>query len=86
VKSLTGVTSIAVGSVGFDKDVYQSFAGEVAKAAPIDELISRLAADEFDLVAIGRALLQDPAWLEKVRLGQARLMKDFQPSAFSRLY
>jgi 2,4-dienoyl-CoA reductase-like NADH-dependent reductase (Old Yellow Enzyme family) len=86
VKSLTGVTSIAVGSVGFDKDVYQSFAGEVAKAAPIDELISRLAADEFDLVAIGRALLQDPTWLEKVRLGQARLMKDFQPSAFSRLY
>jgi 2,4-dienoyl-CoA reductase-like NADH-dependent reductase (Old Yellow Enzyme family) len=86
VKNLTGVTSITVGSVGFDKDVYQSFAGEAAKAAPIDELVSRLAADEFDLVAIGRALLQDPTWLEKVRLDQAQRMDDFQPSAFSRLY
>jgi 2,4-dienoyl-CoA reductase-like NADH-dependent reductase (Old Yellow Enzyme family) len=86
VKRLTGVTSIAVGSVGLDKDVYQSFDGETARAAPIGELIERLAADEFDLVAIGRALLQDPAWLEKVRLGQAQLMKDFEPSAFSKLY
>ena len=86
VKRLTGVPSIAVGSIGFDKDVYKSFAGEVAKAAPIDELVSRLAADEFDLVAIGRALLQDPNWLEKVRLGHTQRMEDFQPTAFSRLY
>jgi 2,4-dienoyl-CoA reductase-like NADH-dependent reductase (Old Yellow Enzyme family) len=86
VKRLTGITSIAVGSVGLDKDVYQSFAGAVAKAAPIDELMSRMAADEFDLVAIGRALLQDPTSLEKVRLGQASLMTDVAPSAFSRLF
>ena len=86
VKRLAGVTSIAVGSVGLDKDVYASFAGEIAKAAPIDALAARLAADEFDLVAIGRALLQDPMWLEKVRLDQARPMEDFHPSALSRLY
>jgi 2,4-dienoyl-CoA reductase-like NADH-dependent reductase (Old Yellow Enzyme family) len=86
VKKLTGVTSIAVGSVGLDKDVYESFAGETARAAPIGELVKRLDANEFDLVAIGRALLQDPAWLDKVRLGQAQLMKDFEPSAFSTLY
>jgi 2,4-dienoyl-CoA reductase-like NADH-dependent reductase (Old Yellow Enzyme family) len=86
VKRLTGVTSIAVGSVGLDKDVYASFAGETAKAVPVDALVARLDADEFDLVAIGRALLQDPMWLEKVRLDEARLMEDFQPSALSRLY
>ena len=86
VKRLTGVTSIAVGSVGFDKDVYNSFAGETIKATPIDELVGRMAADEFDLVAIGRALLQDSTWLEKVRLHQTQVMEDFEPAAFSRRY
>lgn len=32
--------------------------------------MERLARGEFDLVAVGRPLLQDPAWLEKVRQGR----------------
>ncbi|WP_223838361.1 hypothetical protein [Saccharopolyspora pogona] len=32
----------------------------------IERLLDRLERDEFDLVAIGRALLSDPQWAEKV--------------------
>jgi 2,4-dienoyl-CoA reductase-like NADH-dependent reductase (Old Yellow Enzyme family) len=72
-KKLTGVTSITVGSVGLSGDVYESFSGKSAGVAALDGLLARLERGEFDLIAVGRALLQDPAWLEKVRQGCVRL-------------
>jgi 2,4-dienoyl-CoA reductase-like NADH-dependent reductase (Old Yellow Enzyme family) len=84
-KKLTGVTAITVGSVGLDSDVYESFAGKGAGHAALDDLLARLERKEFDLVAVGRALLQDPAWLEKIRQGRVEEIADFTPSAFSTL-
>lgn len=55
-KKLTGKPTITVGSIGLE-DPYANF----------DELVERLEREEFDLVAIGRALLSDPAWAVKVR-------------------
>ncbi|GKQ50030.1 NADH:flavin oxidoreductase [Bradyrhizobium sp. Ce-3] len=82
-KKLTGVTAITVGAVGLSGDVYASLAGESAQSTPLDGLLSRLERDEFDLVAVGRALLQDAAWLEKVR--QGREIAEFTPAAFATL-
>ncbi len=62
--------TITVGSVGLGSDVYDSFAGKDAQSAPLDDLLARLERGEFDLVAVGRALLQDAAWLEKIRQGR----------------
>jgi len=84
-KKLTGVTAITVGSVGLSGDVYESFAGRISQSAPLDELLARLERGEFDLVAVGRALLQDPAWLEKVRQGCFDQIGDFTPVAFATL-
>ena len=84
-KKLTGVTAITVGSVGLSGDVYESFAGKSARAASLDGLLARLERGEFDLIAVGRALLQDPAWLEKVRRGCVNQMADFTPAAFATL-
>ncbi|MFO0692206.1 MAG: NADH:flavin oxidoreductase [Polyangiales bacterium] len=69
VKKLTGKTTIAVGSVGLAVDLLRTNAGQATDAAGIDEVVRRLAADEFDLVAIGRALLADARWPEHVRAG-----------------
>jgi 2,4-dienoyl-CoA reductase-like NADH-dependent reductase (Old Yellow Enzyme family) len=41
--------------------------------------------DEFDLVAVGRALLSDPAWVAKVRAGDTAGLRDFDPAALTRL-
>jgi 2,4-dienoyl-CoA reductase-like NADH-dependent reductase (Old Yellow Enzyme family) len=38
----------------------------------LDEMIRRLDREEFDLVAVGRALLQDPQWLLKIRRTDGR--------------
>ena len=56
-----------------------------SKPASLDGLIKRLEADEFDLVAVGRALLADPRWVEKIRDGRLDELKDFERSAMMTL-
>ncbi|MER6919869.1 12-oxophytodienoate reductase, partial [Streptomyces spiralis] len=65
-KKLTGKQVITVGSVGLDGDFIKAFQGEGAALGSLDNLLDRLERDEFDLVAVGRALLQDPEWAAKV--------------------
>lgn len=76
-KKLTGKPSITVGSVGLDDDFLRTYAGKPAHKAGIDALIRRLENKEFDLVAVGRALLSDPAWANKVRDGRENEIVDF---------
>jgi hypothetical protein len=84
-KKLAGVTAITVGAVDLSGDVYESFVGKSAQSAPLDGLLTQLERDEFDLIAVGRALLQDPAWLEKIRQGHVNQIADFTPAAFATL-
>ncbi|WP_187274311.1 NADH:flavin oxidoreductase [Paenibacillus sp. N3.4] len=70
-KKLTGKPTISVGSVGLDGDFTSLFTeGKGANNVGIDDLIQKLEREEFDLVAIGRALLADPAWATKIREGR----------------
>ncbi|MFF5161430.1 NADH:flavin oxidoreductase [Streptomyces sp. NPDC000348] len=69
-KKLTGKQTITVGSVGLDGDFIRIFEGEGAPIKGIDNLLDRMERDEFDLVAVGRALLQDPNWAMKVLHGR----------------
>lgn len=76
VKKVTGVPVITVGSVGLSNDVMSFFHGETARRTPLDELVRRFEAGEFDLIAVGRALLADPQWIVKVRQGREDEMAD----------
>ncbi|MGP4088826.1 NADH:flavin oxidoreductase [Streptomyces sp. KR55] len=69
-KKLTGKPAITVGSVGLDGEFLKAFQGEGAAVGSLDNLLDRLERDEFDLVAVGRALLQDPQWAAKVLAGR----------------
>jgi 2,4-dienoyl-CoA reductase-like NADH-dependent reductase (Old Yellow Enzyme family) len=40
---------------------------------------------EFDLIAVGRALLSDPQWVAKVRDGRSDELRDFDPAAMAEL-
>ena len=42
--------------------------------------------DEFDLVAVGRALLQDPDWVVKIRDGRTADLANYDSSALGVLY
>lgn len=65
-KKITGKPTITVGSVGLDTTFTEFFTqGVGGKQTTLKPLSDRLVAKEFDLVAVGRALLADPAWVTK---------------------
>jgi 2,4-dienoyl-CoA reductase-like NADH-dependent reductase (Old Yellow Enzyme family) len=82
-KTLTGAPTISVGSVGLSSDFITSFQGNAAQASGLDALIARMERGEFDLIAVGRVLLSDPQWVEKVRDGRHEEIRDFDPAAMA---
>lgn len=81
VKKVTGKPTITVGSVGLDVDVMSFFKGAAATPTSLAAVEERLGRGEFDLVAVGRALLADPHWVLKVAQGRYQDMKPFDRSA-----
>ena len=86
-RKITGKPCITVGSVGLDGEFLQFMVNtdKVAQTANIDGLLERLDADEFDLVAVGRALLVDPQWADKVREGRFDDIAPFSRDALKTL-
>ncbi len=84
-KKLTGKPAITVGSVGLDGEFQRSFQGEGAPVRDIDNLLDRMEADEFDLVAVGRALLQDPRWAAKVLDGRFEELTPYDAASLKTL-
>ncbi len=84
-KKLTGARTITVGSVGLSGEFIAAFSGESSSPASLDELVRRLEREEFDLVAVGRALLADPQWAEKVHSGNRASLHGFTPAALREL-
>ncbi|MEV0964187.1 NADH:flavin oxidoreductase [Streptomyces sp. NPDC049910] len=84
-RKLTGRPAITVGSVGLDGDFIRAFMGEGAELGSLDNLLDRLERDEFDLVAVGRALLQDPDWAAKVLGGRTGELKPYDAAALNTL-
>ena len=80
-KKLSGLPTISVGSVGLNSDFLGSFGGEGSEKRDISEVVERLEKGEFDLVAVGRALLQDPEWAVKVRDGNWSEIRDYDGDA-----
>lgn len=85
-KKLTGAPTITVGSVGLSGEFIAAFGGEGSQPASIDGLLERLDRGEFDLVGVGRALLQDPEWVVKIRDGRNDELKSFSREALGVLY
>ncbi len=84
-KKLTGLPTITVGSVGLSSDFIGAFMGSGSEQRPLDDLEERLSRGEFDLVAVGRALLQDPEWAVKVRDGRHDELKDYSADSLAAL-
>ena len=70
-KKITGLPTVAVGSVGLVPDGSPEAAG------------LRIASGEFDMIGVGRSVLHNPNWAEKVRRGVKPDPSD--PSSLDRL-
>lgn len=81
-KRLGGIPTIAVGSVGLDRDVMTSFSqddearGELATSFAVVE--QRFAAGDFDMIAVGRGLISDPDWVRKVHARNFDAIRPFR--------
>jgi 2,4-dienoyl-CoA reductase-like NADH-dependent reductase (Old Yellow Enzyme family) len=84
-KKLTGKPTITVGSVGLDGDFIKAFAGEGSVTRGIDDLLDSLERDEYDMVAVGRALLQDPEWAAKVLAGRTGELASYDAASLKTL-
>ncbi|MFF7471033.1 NADH:flavin oxidoreductase [Streptomyces sp. NPDC008092] len=84
-KKLTGRPTITVGSVGLDGDFIRAFAGEGSATRGIEDLLDSLERDEYDMVAVGRALLQDPEWAAKVLAGRTDELASYDAAALKTL-
>ena len=78
VKKITGKPTITVGSVGLDGDFIDEDTKSFRDSQPtnLDGLLERLNADEFDMVAVGRALIANPNWSDLIKNG---LFEDIKP-------
>ncbi|MEE1753542.1 NADH:flavin oxidoreductase [Streptomyces sp. SP18CS02] len=85
VKKISGLPTVTVGSVGLDGDFFNAFQGNGSQVTGIDQLLDRLERDEFDMVAVGRALIADPEWAEKTLGGRTGDITPFDAGMLSTL-
>ncbi|MCI1823358.1 MAG: NADH:flavin oxidoreductase [Megasphaera sp.] len=86
-KKLTGKPTISVGSVGLDTNVVDFFTeGKGANHSSLTPLLEKLTHNEFDLVAVGRALLADPSWAVKVHHHRESELISFTKAAMKTLF
>jgi 2,4-dienoyl-CoA reductase-like NADH-dependent reductase (Old Yellow Enzyme family) len=92
-KKVTGRLSMTVGGIGLNNLVHDTLKNslhyslkgdpETRVADNVPRVVERFRRGEFDLVGVGRALLSDPAWVRKLRTGEAPA--PFDKSALARL-
>lgn len=88
VKHITGLPTITVGSVGLDRDLMSDFIDGVSTPTlqRIDDLTRRFERGDFDLVAVGRALLSDPQWLNKLVHGKVEALVPYSKECMTTLF
>lgn len=87
-KKLTGKPSIAVGCVGLDTE-FMPKPGQKdfnsSGVANLDNLMQRLDDNEFDLVALGRALIANPEWANITKNGNTELLQAYSKEMLNKL-
>jgi 2,4-dienoyl-CoA reductase-like NADH-dependent reductase (Old Yellow Enzyme family) len=87
-KKLMGTPTITVGSVGLSRDLMADFVeGESTPALQsLQELARRFDRGDFDLAAIGRVVLTDPNWLQKIQQGRFEELRPYSRENMDTLY
>lgn len=87
VKKITGKPTITVGSVGLDAAFTEEGQREFSEASPVslDGLEKRLTDGEFDLVAVGRALIANPNWANQIKNQESADLKPYIKDMLTKL-
>lgn len=86
VKKLSGKAAITVGSVSLQQDLLETIRGAPSETlGNLNQLLDRLERGEFDLVAVGRALIADVEWPAKIRRGAEHEVLPYSPDQLTTL-
>jgi 2,4-dienoyl-CoA reductase-like NADH-dependent reductase (Old Yellow Enzyme family) len=85
-KELSGLPVIAVGKVSVSLSMDQAYGEAKDKVADPGPKIKLIEDSEADLLAVGRALIANPNWVQIVRDGCWKDLKPFDKSLLSELY
>jgi 2,4-dienoyl-CoA reductase-like NADH-dependent reductase (Old Yellow Enzyme family) len=84
-KKIIGLPTISVGSVTLSDELMSANPAAQVETTGMDELIARMEREEFDLVAIGRALIANPSWPQIVRRGALGELRPYNPATLHSL-
>jgi 2,4-dienoyl-CoA reductase-like NADH-dependent reductase (Old Yellow Enzyme family) len=88
VKKITGLPTITVGSVSLNADFIPE-PGQAtfreAEPASMERLLEMLERGDFDMVAVGRALIANADWAQQVRQGDTSGLKAFRKEMLAAL-
>jgi len=84
-KRLTGKASMTVGGIGLDKSggPARHIDDSQKSTNNLPRVVERFERGEFDLVGVGRSILNDPNWFAKAKAGEA--FEPFDPANLDRL-
>ncbi|MGB1640315.1 MAG: 12-oxophytodienoate reductase, partial [Pseudohongiellaceae bacterium] len=81
----TSKPTISVGSVGLSEEFVATYREGTAEVRGIEDLLARMEKDEFDLIAVGRALLANPDWPKLIRAGETDKLRTFNKEQLAEL-
>ncbi|CAN7769693.1 12-oxophytodienoate reductase [Caballeronia sp. LjRoot34] len=84
-KKLSGKPTITVGSIGMTGEHIDTLMGEGSNVASLDNLLLLADRGDFDLIAVGRGMLVNPDWANKVREGRIDQLNNWNPEVLKGL-
>jgi 2,4-dienoyl-CoA reductase-like NADH-dependent reductase (Old Yellow Enzyme family) len=84
-KRVSGKPTITVGSIGMTGEHIDTLMGDGSNAASLDHLLELFDRGEFDLIAVGRGMLVNPDWANKVREGRVDQLNDWNADVLKAL-
>jgi 2,4-dienoyl-CoA reductase-like NADH-dependent reductase (Old Yellow Enzyme family) len=76
VKTVTGRPTMAVGSIGLATALFDRADGTAEAADNLPALVARFEAGEFDLAGVGRMLIAQPDWVNRMARGEQSVRYD----------
>jgi 2,4-dienoyl-CoA reductase-like NADH-dependent reductase (Old Yellow Enzyme family) len=85
-RKISGKPTISVGSVTLGEEFIETLlAGLPGPINGLGSLLERMERSEFDLIAVGRALIANPDWPQKIRANQVTLLQPFSRGMLAEL-
>lgn len=85
-QAISGRPSVTVGSIGLEVDFLSTMLSpQASQPGHLDELARMMERGDFDLAAVGRALLVDPGWARKIEQGRMEDLIPYTPEALATL-